>query len=139
MSIKDHIKGLNHIGIPVKNTMEAVKLYESLGFVLVDKVRNIGDSERLCAFMKNKEITLEIYESVFEGYSGVIDHIALSIDDFDSVWNEIQNSDFYEVQYGGPSGVSNSDWHSKYVTVKTPSGEKIEFNQTIVDNKECGM
>ena len=139
MSIKEHIIGLNHIGIPVKNTMEAVKLYENFGFTLVDKVRKIGDSERLCAFMKNKEITLEIYESVFEGYNGVIDHIALSIDDFDAVWEEIENSDIYDVQYGGPSGVSNSDWHSKYVTVKTPGGEKIEFNQTTVENIDCGM
>ncbi len=137
MSIGEHIKGLAHIGIPVRDFESAHAFYNALGFEDADKVRFIGDSERRCVFVRRDSVTLELYESVFEGYGGVIDHVALAVDDVDAALAEAVSDKDLELLYGGTSGVENEEWHSRFFTVKTTDGEKIEFNQTTVLDPRC--
>lgn len=126
MSLQEHIIGLSHIGIPVENTREAIRQYEALGFRVRD-LFTIPGSQRLAAFMVGNGCTLELYESVTVGYHGAIDHLALAVDDMDAVLKETQAMGL-PMLYGGPSGVEEPTWSSRFFTVKMPGGEKVEFN-----------
>lgn len=126
MELKDHIIGVSHVGIPVENTREAIKQYEALGFQVQD-LFTIPGSTRLAAFLTGNGCTLEVYESVTVGYHGAIDHLALAVDDMEATLKIAQDMGL-PVLYGGPSGVDEPTWTSRFFTVKMPGGEKIEFN-----------
>ena len=51
MSLKDHIIGVSHIGIPVENTETAVEQYRALGFEL-QEMFFIPGSQRRAAFIR---------------------------------------------------------------------------------------
>jgi len=126
MSLKDHIIGVSHIGIPVENTREAIRQYEALGFQVQD-LFVIPGSSRLAAFLTGNGCTLEVYESVTVGYHGAIDHLALAVDDMEAVLKETEAMGL-PMLYGGPSGVDEPTWSSRFFTVQMPGGEKVEFN-----------
>ena len=58
---------------------------------------------------------------------GAIRHLALAVDDMDAVLEETQAMGL-PMLYGGPSGVEEPTWSSRFFTVKMPGGEKVEFN-----------
>ena len=126
MELKDHIIGVSHIGIPVENTLEAIKQYEALGFQVRD-LFTIPGSTRLAAFLTGNGCTLEVYESVTAGYHGVIDHLALAVDDMEATLKETEALGL-PMLYGGTNGVDEPTWFSRFFTVKMPGGEKVEFN-----------
>lgn len=126
MSLKDHILGLSHVGIPVENTEEAIAQYSALGFEL-EEMFFIPGSQRRAAFMHNGDCRIEIYESVTVGYHGAIDHLALAVDDMEATLKETEAMGL-SMLYGGPSGVDRPTWFSRFFTVRMPGGEKVEFN-----------
>lgn len=126
MSLKDHIIGVSHIGIPVENTEAAVEQYRALGFEL-QEMFYIPGSQRKAAFIRGNGCTLEVYESVTPGYHGVVDHLALAVDDMEATLKETDALGLPMI-YGGPSGVDEPTWFSRFFTVRMPGGEKVEFN-----------
>lgn len=126
MSLKEHIIGVSHIGIPVENTEAAVEQYRALGFEL-QEMFFIPGSTRRAAFIRGNGCTLEVYESVTAGYHGVIDHLALAVDDMEATLKETEALGL-PMLYGGTNGVDEPTWFSRFFTVQMPGGEKVEFN-----------
>ena len=126
MSLKEHIIGVSHIGIPVENTEAAVEQYRALGFEL-QEMFFIPGSQRRAAFIRGNGCTLEVYESITAGYHGVIDHLALAVDDMEATLKETEALGL-PMLYGGTNGVDEPTWFSRFFTVQMPGGEKVEFN-----------
>jgi len=120
------IKGLSHIGIMVKDLDVSVDFYKRLGFTL-DNEEGIPARNVRLAFMSAGTCLIELVErGDYETRpAGVVDHIALEVDDIDAaiaLANEnsiaINASEINSVNILG--GVRN-------VFFVGPDGERLEF------------
>jgi len=82
---KGNVKGLSHIGIMVKDLDASVDFYKRLGFVL-DNEESIPARNVRLAFMSAGTCLIELVERAdYEPRpAGVVDHIALEVDDIDA-------------------------------------------------------
>ena len=121
--LKGKITGLAHIGIFVKDIDKSIDFYQKLGFTL-DKEEK--PSIRL-AFMSAGSCLIELVEKtdIPARTAGVVDHIALQVDDIDAAISNAQavgiNIDatlINEMKILG--GIKN-------VFFEGPDGERLEF------------
>ncbi|AOR24961.1 VOC family protein [Clostridium taeniosporum] len=119
-----------HIGIPTKDIEKTKKFYNSLGFKTLMETFNEEAKEKV-AFLQLNDMVLETYETLnVAGKSGAVDHIAISVNNIEDLFNEIKSRDYYllhdSIQY-----LPFWDNGVKFFMIKGPSEEKIEFCQKL--------
>ena len=120
---KGCITGLAHIGVMVKDMGKSIDFYKRLGFVL-DKEENIGI--RL-AFLSAGSCIIELVEmkDPAQREAGVVDHIAVTVDDIDTA---IENAIAQGIQVDVSTVRSMSILGGlKNVFFTGPDGERLEF------------
>jgi len=130
--MKKSMKGLAHIGIHTDKIDESIEFYtEILGFELTHR-KDMPNGTRL-AFVDVGGLVVELVQpadtsGVKERKAGIIDHIAIEVDDIDKV---IQNLKEKGVEFNTPEknvnkhlfdGISN-------IFFKGPNGESLELFQ----------
>jgi lactoylglutathione lyase len=128
--IKDHVKGLQHLGLPTNDIEKTIAFYAGLGFEVahrtIDKPANVP-----VAFLRLKNVTIETYQNNEAAMAnGAIDHIALDVDDVDAVFKEISKGGYTmlhkEVQF-----LPFWEHGVRFFTIEGPNHEKIEFGQML--------
>ena len=128
MSIKDHVKSIQHIGVPTKDIEKTVEFYENLGF---EKVYEKTKDSKHTAFMKLGDAMIEVYASEIDTMMfGSVDHIALNVDDIEAINKEVTELG-YEALEGGIITLPFWKNGSKFFSIAGPNNEKIEFNQIL--------
>ena len=91
----------------------------------------------LTQFYPNKIIIINNYCGIFGSYSQEIDHLILTTDEGDCIWDEIsmQKNDFYkEVTLGYPEGSINRSqipWSISYMEWETPAINIMKENSAV--------
>lgn len=136
--LKNNFTGLQHIGIPVTDIERSVAFYRRLGFnPVMEKTFPDGDGETTAFMMERSGVVIELYllpESqrgeIKTRRDGAIDHIAFSVSDIQSAFNEMlaAGEDIIE-----DSPLHLDFWENgcKYFAIRGPDGEKLEFNQRL--------
>lgn len=133
----DHIKGLQHIGLPVCEMEASVAFYERIGFKTVHRKVLENKEQVQVTFMEFKGLVLELYRSMGpEGAEirnradGHWDHVALDVDDIDAVFREVKTTGLTVLEVE-PQFLPFHEKGVRYFTVRGPSGEKVEFCQRL--------
>jgi len=115
-----HITGLAHIGIYVNNMDESIDFYKRLGFTLDREAKPVV---RL-AFLSTGTCLIELIEKPHERSAGIIDHIALEVDNIDMAVAEANEKgihiDAAEIRESLLGGVRNLFFNG-------PNGERLEL------------
>lgn len=127
MSIAQYATGLQHIGIPTKDIEGSIRFYTGLGFEDIYQTQN-GASR--VAFLKLKDLIVEIWEGPGTGVSGAIDHIAVDVTDIETVFGVVTGAGFSAIE-GRICELPFWERGVRYFTIYGPNGEKVEFNQKI--------
>ena len=120
---KGSITGLAHIGVMVKDMDKSIDFYKRLGFVL-DREENVGI--RL-AFLSAGSCIIELVEmkDPTQREAGVVDHIAVTVDDIDAaIKNAIVNGIQIDVSAVRSMQILGG---MKNVFFAGPDGERLEF------------
>ena len=122
------IKGLDHIGIPSRDIEKTIEFFSGLGFKVVMRTINENSGEKV-AFLSLGATMIETYQpKTVKGESGAIDHIALSVDDVDSL--------FYNAKKEGCMTTDLEElpfWENgvRFFKVTGPEGEVVELIQKL--------
>lgn len=139
MELKDNIKGVQHLGIPVCKMQETKKFYvENFGFEVMHE-KEIFYPERMnICFLKLGNLVVELYEhksevvrkEVTARVAGVYDHFAIDAADFDDYAAKLINR-------GLPLAAGTANGVVLYENIKTqgirgvnfvsPNGEVVEI------------
>jgi lactoylglutathione lyase len=142
--LKNIIKGVQHLGIPVIDMDKTIKWYtDMLNFETIYKAHiPVNNKENIkIAFIKLGNIVLEFYQLVGADFeeikkrkSGHIDHFAIDVLDINKAFNEISKK-CIELKSSAPDAIETveSIWDkgSKYFNIKSVNGETIEINERI--------
>lgn len=141
MLLKGNFRGIQHIGIPVTDLIQAKKWYEQvLGFEVVNQQEISSENGEIkVAFLKLGDIILELYqlplkelEDIKTRGHGHIDHFAIKASDLISalctaISNEakVDSSTLY-----GPVVLKHLySKKAEYVNLIGPSGERVQLEQ----------
>lgn len=128
MSIKQHINGHQHVGVPTLDMDKTLAFYESLGFETAYNTINGGDR---VYFLSLKNVTIETYEvKEAAGKPGAIDHLALDVDDIEAAYKEVTALG-YKALEGSIQALPFWANGVRYFTISGPNGEKVEFSQML--------
>jgi len=143
MLLEGNFRGVRHVGIPVVDIDKTQKWYRDiLGFKLVHScvVSVKGDKVKL-TFLELGDLQVELYQSIDETSekiktrgNGHIDHFAINVLDIDKAMNDVLEKGAVLDKNTSDRPVLNPSWPpdgSKYVFLKSPNGEKVEFNQRL--------
>ncbi|MDC7235480.1 MAG: VOC family protein [Spirochaetales bacterium] len=140
MSLSQHIKGLEHVGIPVCNISRSEQFYSKLGFKLLSREHSTDeDGSGGVSFLGLNGLTLELYQKSHfpEGTgeagireAGAIDHLALEVTDIKALLCGLQQLGI-ETEEDGPRFLPFHKNGVSYINVIGPDGEKIEFIQKL--------
>lgn len=129
MNISSYAIGTTHLGIPTTCYDETVSFYQRLGFTEAFSM-TFDDGERII-FLQLKGLLLEIYESSHSaGIPGAVDHIAIDVNDIESVFAAIK-SEGYTLLDDHVCTMPFWTNGEKYFTIQGPNHEKIEFVQIL--------
>lgn len=129
MNLTNHALGTTHLGMPTTCYDETVAFYKELGFTEAFFLR-FDDGERII-FLRLKSLLLEIYEaSQSPGFAGAVDHIAIDVDDIETVFRQIK-AEGYTLLDDHVCSMPFWENGEKYFTIQGPNGEKIEFVQIL--------
>ena len=120
---KGKITGLAHIGVFVKDMAKSVDFYKGLGFNL-DKEEEIGVK---LAFLSAGTCLIELVEKsdIPTRGTGVIDHIAVEVDDLDAA---IENAKAQGIAVDAAKiGTAPILGGIRNVFFEGPDGERLEF------------
>lgn len=129
MNISSYAIGTTHLGIPTTCYDETVSFYQDLGFTEAFSM-TFDDGERII-FLQLKGLLLEIYESSQSaGVPGAVDHIAIDVNDIESVFASIKAEGYTLLD---DHVCTMPFWANgeKYFTIQGPNHEKIEFVQIL--------
>ena len=139
--LKNNLKGVQHIGIPVNDIEQSKAWYTKiLGFQVVHEPIVPGKNGDIkVAFLKKGDITLELYQLAGESLNeiknrdhGHIDHFAIDVLEIDKALKNTlaEGAILDESTPDGPKAI-DVFWSKgvKYVILKGPNGEKVELNQ----------
>jgi catechol 2,3-dioxygenase-like lactoylglutathione lyase family enzyme len=127
MSIKGHIKGLQHIGIPSGDVDATIAFYERIGFELT-YTTPFGDGK--VAFLTLGDIVIETYYAADPAmHTGAIDHLTIDVDDIEAVYKLCG-------EIGLPildEGIIDLPFFNgvRFFMVEGANKEKVEFNQML--------
>ncbi|MGI6124495.1 MAG: VOC family protein [Acetivibrionales bacterium] len=138
MDITNHVKGLQHIGIPTTDIEKTKQWYKRIGFEIVNETKIMDEKgEVSVAFLKLGNVVLEIYQSqgarleeLKQRETGAVDHIALDVDDIDKVYEKIAADGIMAIE-GSPKFLPFWMDGVRFFTIYGPNNEKIEFNQML--------
>lgn len=122
----DTCDGIQHIGIPTDDLEKTCAFYTELGFEKVFQTV-IGDGQHV-AFLRFRDVTLEVYEDTPAGRAGAVDHIAVNCTDVEAAFALAQEKGYTVVS----NGIEELPfWKNgvRFFTVEGPNKEKIELNQ----------
>ena len=126
--IGKRVTGLQHIGLPTNDMAATVAFYQSLGFELVHKADNAG--ETVC-FLQLAGVCIEAYENgKATGKAGAIDHIALDVDDIEAAWEAVRAAGYPTRE----EKIQTLPFWSKgvrFFNIQGPNGETVEFGQIL--------
>lgn len=126
--IKEHVTGLQHIGLPCADMAATEAFYTTLGFELAHST--VNDGGRVC-FFRLGGVCVEAYESrETAGRAGAIDHIALDVDDIEKTWQAVSAAGFKPME----SEIQALPFWEKgvrFFNILGPDSEKIEFSQIL--------
>ena len=126
MDIKDHITGVQHIGLPTDDIDRSMEFYNSLGFSPIYETVNEAAGERV-AFMSLGNLVMEIYENHRATHrTGAIDHVALDVHDIDTLFTHVTALGYNALE-GHVCSLPFWEKGVKFFTIQGPDGEKIEF------------
>ncbi len=139
MLLKDNLRGLQHIGLPVTNLERSKAFYSNLGFVEILRTNLPGVSESVqVAMMHQEKLTIELYQleqeerqKIAERTDGHIDHIALDVMDIEQAYREICAAGLEILEKDAPVFLPFWEHGVRFFTVRGPDGEKVEFNQIL--------
>lgn len=141
MFLQGNFKGLQHIGIPVKDINKTVSWYtDVLGFKDIHRatIPTDNNEEIIIQFLKLGNLVLEFYqllrdelEKVKNRPNGYINHFAIDVLHIDKTLYYLQ-SKVSEENIEGPHLLENV-WLEgvKYINIKGPDDEIIELNQRL--------
>lgn len=141
MLLEGNFQGVQHVGIPVVDIDKTQKWYRDiLGFKLVHHYAvPVEGGEVKLAFLELVNLQVELYQLAGEALeeiktrgNGHIDHFAIDVLDVKKAMNDALAAGAV-LDKDTPDGpVPNPSWPPdgcKYVFLKLPNGEKVEFNQ----------
>lgn len=135
---KENLSGWSHLGIPVTDLKKSKNFYHQFGFKEIMYAEIPTGNESIKASMMEKDgFVIELYQMFGESLKeisarkdGHIDHIALDVTDIDKAYQELQETGF-EILEDAPVFLDFWDNGVKYVNIRGPDGEKLEFNEKI--------
>ncbi|MGL4647786.1 MAG: VOC family protein, partial [Caldilineaceae bacterium] len=135
----NNLRGLQHIGIPVRNLDRTRAFYARLEFVEVMSRDLPGESGPIrCAMLEHGGLVLEFYQlagdarlEVGRRGHGHIDHVALDVADIEAAWQAVALAGMQSLE---PAPVFLPFWEKGciYFNILGPDGERIEFNQRLI-------
>ena len=143
MLLKENLKDVQHLGIPVLNIDKAVKWYED---VLSFKIINEAIIPRLegnikIVFLRLNDIILELYQLVGEEYEelktrthGKIDHIAIDVLSVKEALEHLKQKGVQvNIENTKEKICINDLWYKdvNYINIFSQNGEKIELKERL--------
>lgn len=130
MSMKQHVKGFHHFGLPTRDMDATIDFYRKLGAEIVFET-TVMEAGKPCrvVHLKVSNLYVEAYErDEIPGVPGAVDHIAVLTDDVDKAFEEAKRLGLHFVN--DEVGVSDY-WPgtAKWFHVIGPNGERIEFTR----------
>lgn len=131
MELSEHIRqqvtGLQHIGIPTADFNHTVDFYHGLGFVTAYE----RTEPNRVAFLRLRNVLVETwFLPDAPKCPGAIDHIALDVQDVDSLFLRIRDAGYtlchQEVQF-----LPFWEHGVRFFTIEGPNAEKIEFSEML--------
>lgn len=141
MLLEGNFQGVQHVGIPVVDIDKTQKWYRDiLGFKLVHHYAvPVEGGEVKLAFLELVNLQVELYqlggealEEIKTRGNGHIDHFAIDVLDVKKAMNDALAAGAMLDKDTQDGPVPNPSWPPdgcKYVFLKLPNGEKVEFNQ----------
>jgi lactoylglutathione lyase len=139
MILKNNLKGVQHLGIPVANIEKSKKWYcDILGAQVVYETTNPSDEGMTyVAFLELSGLIIEMYQlagndlqEVKSRGQGHIDHIAFDVDDVEDVYQKLCKLNIKAIE-GSPKFLPFWENGVKFLTISGPDNEKIEFSQKL--------
>jgi catechol 2,3-dioxygenase-like lactoylglutathione lyase family enzyme len=139
MLLRDNLRGLQHIGLPVTNLERSRAFYAQLGFSEAMRMDLPRDSEAVqVAMMQHESLVIELYQleekerqEIARRADGHIDHIALDVRDIEQAFIEIRSAGLEIIEADAPVSLPFWEHGVKFFTIRGPDGEKVEFNQIL--------
>lgn len=128
MNLREHLIGIQHIGIPTNDIERTIAFYKKIGFDIVLQTINKEADEKV-AFLKLNTLMIETYENkAAKMEDGAINHIAIDVKEIENVYqwiNENGMNTTKDVLHFLPF------WENgvKFFTIEGPNKERIEFSQ----------
>lgn len=136
--LSEHIRGFQHLGLPVTNIRRSTEFYSRLGFreIMAKELPTDGGSVQVVMLELNGFV-LELYQLVgaalleIKGRThGHIDHFALDVDDIKAVFDAVQAAGLTPLE-DAPVFLPFWEKGVYYFNIQGPDGEKVEFNQRL--------
>ena len=122
------VTGLQHIGLPTNDMEATIAFYRSLGFELVHRADNNG--ETVC-FLRLAGVCIEAYENGRAvGKAGAIDHIALDVGDIEAAWDAVRSAG-HQTRESEIQTLPFWEKGVRFFNILGPNGETVEFGQIL--------
>ena len=143
MLLEGNFQGVQHVGIPVVDIDKTQKWYRDiLGFKLVHShAVPVEGGEVKLAFLELGGLQVKLYQLIGEALeeiktrgNGHIDHFTIDVLDVEKAINDVLAAGAVLDKDTPDGSVPNPSWPPdgcKYVFLKSPNGEKVEFNQRL--------
>ena len=124
------ITGLGHIGIFIKDVEVSQKFYEDvLGFECTCKFEDNGEK---IAFVQKGDCVIELVQLVTpeDRKDGVVDHVALAVENLDEVQKELEAKGIvFETEV--PEYIAKCFNGYRYLLFRGPDGEHLEIGELL--------
>ncbi len=139
MLLKDNLRGLQHLGLPVTDLERSKAFYARLGFTEAMRTDLPGRAEAIqVAMIQHEDLTIELYQleqeerqEISRRTDGHIDHIALDVRDIEGALQEIRAAGLEVLEENAPVFLPFWEHGVRFFTIRGPDGEKVEFNQIL--------
>ena len=123
-----HVKGLQHLGLPTKDMEATIAFYKKIGFEIALDTENQGDR---VVFLEQGNIVIETYESAEVAMKhGAIDHVCIDVDDIEAVY-ALAKEEGLDIIDDGIQFLPFWANGVKFFNVLGPNHEKVEFGQIL--------
>lgn len=129
--MREFVKGLHHVGIPVKDMDATVEFYESLGATVYFSKEDTEEGEPIrVVIFEFGGIYIETYErKVTAEKEGAIDHLAFQVSNIDEIYQLAKDRGYTLMSDCSESIQPTTYWPGKvrWFIIIGPNGEKLEF------------
>lgn len=142
--LNNNFQGIQHIGIPVADISRSKDFYTRLGFEsIMERTFPEKGGSTTAIMMRRENAIMELYQftppasypasSRIQDKSvsrpdGAVDHIAFSVIDIESAYNECLAAGLNIIETA-PADLDFWEKGCTYFTIRGPDCEKLEFNQ----------